>query len=108
MLAVTTFGDRLKDAVKSSPYTQRDLAGVLDVREATVSDWANDKYLPAGEHLVRLPDLLDVDAEWLLTGRGEKKRRRPEDSERRLHVIRMLATGDEAGAIRALIEEWPD
>lgn len=57
--------------------SQADLARELGVGVATVSEWFTRGRVPSGEVILRLPDALQVNGHWLLTGRG------PRDGERR-------------------------
>ena len=53
---------------------QSGLARALGVRDATVSDWFKKGSKPSGAVLMKMPDVLDVDGHWLLTGQGEMVR----------------------------------
>jgi transcriptional regulator with XRE-family HTH domain len=64
------FVDRLRAALDDAGITQSRLAGELGVRAATVSDWLTRKSIPGGEVMMRLPEILQVDGHWLLTGHG--------------------------------------
>lgn len=63
-----SFGERLRQAQAAAGVTGEQLAGLLGVRQATVSAWVNDESRPSGDHMVRLPGLLKTDGHWLLTG----------------------------------------
>lgn len=61
--------ERIKAARKAKGYTQADVRRRLGVSNATVSEWESGKTRPRGENLYRLAKLLDVTAEWILTGK---------------------------------------
>jgi transcriptional regulator with XRE-family HTH domain len=71
---VDAFRMRLRKAIRRKGITQTVLARELGVRDATVSDWFNRGTVPNGAILLRVPDILDVDGHWLLTGEGDPKR----------------------------------
>lgn len=56
-----------------------DLARVLDVRTSVTSTWKKYNRNPPAEYLSRICEFLNVSAEWLLTGNGEKSPR-PENA----------------------------
>lgn len=89
-----SFARRLTTALNASDRTQRDIAKELGVREATISAWKHttEGSLPEGEHMIRLPALLNVSGHWLLTGEGAM-RQTTEDSAERLELISALAVG---------------
>lgn len=68
----TTFGGRLREAIRASGRTQKALARDVGVEEAAVSLWVNDKSLPDGAHLIQIVRLLGCNAHWLLVGDGTR------------------------------------
>lgn len=65
-----TLGDRIALARKRAGLSQGKLATAVGAGDAgTVSDWENDKSLPEGRFLLKLPEVLGVSADWLLLGR---------------------------------------
>lgn len=73
----TTLGERLRLARNRAGLSQEALADAVGLGEvgsgrSTVSNWENDKTIPEGRYLLRLPDLLGVSADWLLLGRTER------------------------------------
>jgi transcriptional regulator with XRE-family HTH domain len=68
------FHNRLKQVLHDRGTTQSELARLLGVRAATVSDWFRQGTMPGGAVMLRLPALLKVDGHWLLTGEGDQWR----------------------------------
>jgi transcriptional regulator with XRE-family HTH domain len=68
----TTLKERLLLAMKQAPgVKQVDLANACGIKEASVSDWFTGKTKSlAGGNLIRAAKLLNVNADWLGTGRG--------------------------------------
>lgn len=70
-MATTTLKDRIQLAMKEADVKPVDLARACGVRPPSVSDWINGKTKTlAGTNLIRAAALLNVNAEWLGTGRG--------------------------------------
>lgn len=67
----STFGDRLRQAIRARGWKQKDLAKGLGVDPSRVSRWVNDEEMPGGGILMRLPGLLRCSGHWLLTNEGE-------------------------------------
>jgi len=68
----TTLAERLAQAMKGPPVVKAvDLARACDVKAPSVSDWLNGKTKKlAGMNLIRAAARLNVNPEWLGTGRG--------------------------------------
>lgn len=68
----TSLKDRLLQALKEAPdVRQVDIASACGIREASVSDWFTGKTKTiAGMNLIRAARVLNVNPEWLGTGRG--------------------------------------
>jgi transcriptional regulator with XRE-family HTH domain len=69
------FGKRLKESVKNSSYTQKQLAELLDLNQDTFSNYVKEVYYPKADTLLGLCKLLDVSIDWLLTGEGTPRQR---------------------------------
>lgn len=63
-----SFGDRLKKAIKDSPYTQYQLADELGISEKTVSRYVRGETEPVFSIIQILADYLNVDHNWLAFG----------------------------------------
>lgn len=70
------FGKRLKDSVKHSPYTQKQLSQMLNFNQDTFSNYVKEVYYPKADTLCELGKILDVSLDWLLTGEGSPRNRR--------------------------------
>lgn len=69
------FGKRLKNAVKTSPYTQKQLSEILSINQDTFSNYVKEVYYPKADMLHHLCNLLDISPDWLLTGQGAPRYR---------------------------------
>jgi len=85
---MSSFGDRLKEAIDDRGTSQADVARHAGISAASVSDWATDttqadkvKALP----LLRAAAFLHVDPLWLLTGKGYK--REPVENAVRMSIV---------------------
>ena len=61
-----TFGEKLKDARKTSGLSQEQLAEKLSVSRSAVAKWESDKGLPDVDNLKAMAQLLDVSLDYLL------------------------------------------
>lgn len=52
--------NKVKEAIKKSPYTQREIAKKINVSERTLSNIANNKYNTSLEVALKLSYLLDI------------------------------------------------
>lgn len=66
---------RIEEARRARGLTRKELAEGVGARSAsTVTEWYTAGTMPAAGHVVRLPEVLDVSAHWLLTGEGPMDR----------------------------------
>lgn len=66
-----TLGNRIKDLRNNLGITQNDIATWLNASRQSVSNWETDKADLSGEQLAIIINHTNVNADWLLTGRGE-------------------------------------
>lgn len=66
-------GQRIKSALGSKRFKQKELADHLGKHEADISRWVSGKSAPPGRNLVELAKVLDVTLDWLLTGKSAHK-----------------------------------
>lgn len=64
-------GNRIKSARQTRKRSQQWLADEIGVHQTSVTQWETGRTDPATENLKRLAKALNVDFEWLATGRGE-------------------------------------
>lgn len=64
------FGDRLRDARNGANLTGEKLGERLGVSKQTIAHWEANRYEPKLVYLAKLCEVLDVSADWLLTGRS--------------------------------------
>lgn len=72
-----SIGERISELRKEKNLSQGQLAELLDVTRQAVSKWENDQSAPDTIKLIQLADVLDVDVEYLATGRRSYGRRPP-------------------------------
>ena len=65
-----TLGKRIQAARKRLEISQRKLGEEFGISPAAVSAWERDETIPEFSNLCRLPLILKVPADWLLTGSG--------------------------------------
>ena len=63
--------DRIKTRRKEFGLTQKELASLIGVTHATVSQWETTDTIPAGKNLEALCAALRTSGVWLLQGRGD-------------------------------------
>ncbi len=63
---IELFCKRISEAIKGSGYTQKKIAGILNIREGNISNWKKGKNLPSVEILYKLCLILDESADYLL------------------------------------------
>lgn len=64
------FGNRLRDARNDAGLTGEKLGDLLGVSKQTIAHWEANRYEPKLIYLARLCEVLDVSADWLLTGKS--------------------------------------
>lgn len=64
-----SIGERITELRNKQDISQVQLAKLLDVSRQAVSKWENDQSSPDTIRLIRLADILNVDLEYLATGR---------------------------------------
>ena len=65
MEAFETFCCQLSSVIKSSPYSRAELAEKLGVNPATIKSWCVGRRSPTVYRLLRLSEILDLDAHTL-------------------------------------------
>ncbi|AIR85908.1 LexA family transcriptional regulator [Pantoea rwandensis] len=64
-------GERIRSRRKNLKLTQQGVASGIGVSHVAVSQWEKDETLPRGENLLRLAELLQCTAAWIIDGEGE-------------------------------------
>ena len=68
------FADRLKSARKAAGLTQHALAEKVGIRSASIAQMETGlTKFPSSKNLLPLARALDVDPEWLISGKGQPK-----------------------------------
>jgi transcriptional regulator with XRE-family HTH domain len=70
---LSAFFERLRMMLDDRGMTQADLARELGVGVGTVSEWFTRGRVPSGDVMLRLPQTLEVNGHWLLTGEGPRE-----------------------------------
>ncbi|MCT4507555.1 MAG: helix-turn-helix domain-containing protein [Tepidibacter sp.] len=65
------FGARLKDAIKKSNYTQKEISEIIQINQDTVTNYIKEKSYPKIDILLKLSNITNVSTDWLLTGKGK-------------------------------------
>ena len=71
MVSQKTFPDRLKMSIEASNLTQNEIASIIGVSQAAISQWLNDERKPASGTIRDLAQALDVSESWLEDGSGQ-------------------------------------
>ena len=77
---MTTFAARVLDCIEARKTSQAALARAAKVSPASISDWARAVTQPENlkaEPLLRAAAFLEVNAMWLLTGKGQRAPQAP-------------------------------
>ena len=61
-----TFGSRLRDARKKMHMTQKQLAAAIGSKHNSVCNWEKDQNKPGPDTIVRICEVLNVTAEYML------------------------------------------
>lgn len=70
-------GNRINSAMKSAGLTQTSLAELMGVTPQAVQKWVKAGNGPKGSRLAKLASILKVNANWIITGEGEKYPNQP-------------------------------
>ena len=84
-----TMGERIAAKRKQKGFTQEYLAEKLGISRQSVSKWKKNVTKPDTANLMRLCDLLDTDAGYLLIGEEEKTQPQNRRSAGTLPVVRV-------------------
>jgi transcriptional regulator with XRE-family HTH domain len=66
-------GERLKNAIKKSNYTQKELAEILNTSQNTLSSYTKGKAAITVEMLKNICDVIQVPIEWIIYGKEENQ-----------------------------------
>ena len=71
MMKKESAGERIRSRRKALKLTQLVVASGIGVSHVAVSQWEKDETVPRGENLLRLAELLQCTAAWIIDGDGE-------------------------------------
>lgn len=60
------FSKRIAEAIKQSPYSQKEIAKMLDISEGNITNWKKGENLPSVDTLYKLCIILDESSDYLL------------------------------------------
>ena len=63
----TQLNEKIRNAIKQAGYRQKEVASMLKVTQAAVSEWATGRSAPRYGMLVRLAEVLKLPPEWFLS-----------------------------------------
>ncbi len=69
---VETFSQKLAQARKDAGYTQRQIAELLNMKQATLASYETGRTQPDIETLGKLADFYAVSVDWLMGTKGGK------------------------------------
>lgn len=84
-----TVNERIKDLLKASKHTQKELSEAIQVPRATVGTWVNGRDIPA-QFIIPICGFLECSAQYLLTGQEAKKEHAPEISRNGLEMLEIF------------------
>jgi transcriptional regulator with XRE-family HTH domain len=67
------FGTRVKQLRKEHGWSQKQLAGQLDIRFQLLNKYEGGQHIPPAETLIKLADALGTTVDYLLTGNPEQE-----------------------------------
>lgn len=68
---MTTIADRFKDIRANKRLTQAALAEMLEVKKQAISNIEGGYNYPSIELIIKLIETFNINANWLLTGKGD-------------------------------------
>ena len=106
------FGERIKKARKSAGLSQEELAKKLKIGKRTLIDYEKDESEPKPSTLLKIAEICNTDAGWLLTGKDPKKTLNvelvaPKNPENKIEIPYYPETYAAAGAGAYNYEEAP-
>ena len=63
----TQLNEKIRNAIKQAGYKQKEVASMLKVTQAAVSEWVTGRSAPRHGMLVRLAEVLKLPPEWFLS-----------------------------------------
>ena len=91
-----SLGDRIRQAIKQSNYTQKQIASLIGLSENSLVNYIKSKRIPDAITVTKIAQLCDVSVSWLLTGKGDMKR---EDSAEAGQTVNDIVEDLKAGKI---------
>jgi transcriptional regulator with XRE-family HTH domain len=97
------FGTRVKQLRKEHGWSQKQLAGQLDIRFQLLNKYEGGQHIPPAETLIKLADVLGTTVDFLLTGNPEQELPNVDDSLfRRFQVLERFNDEDKQTVIRLI------
>lgn len=99
-------GERLKEKIKNSKYTQKEIAAILKTTQKTLSSYTQGKVSITVEMLSKICELIDVSMEYIVY--GKEKEQLTEHENKLIEKFRLLNEKDKIkteGYIEGLLKE---
>lgn len=103
------FVERIDDLLKEKNLKRAALCDAIGLTHSAITDWKKRGTIPAGDVCVKIARYLDVDVEYLITGKHKKLDREKENGEDKtplfINTLKILQTeinGNFKTAINAL------
>lgn len=75
------FVERIDDLLKEKNLKRAALCDAIGLTHSAITDWKKRGTIPAGDVCVKIAEYLDVDVEYLITGKHKKLDREKENGE---------------------------
>ena len=97
------FGTRVKQLRKARDWSQKQLAGQLDIRFRLLNKYEGGQHIPPPETLIKLADTLGTSVDYLLTGNPQQELPSVDDSLfRRFQVLERFSDDDKQTVIKLI------
>lgn len=87
----TGIGERLKNAIKTSNYSQKELSAIMRISEDSITRYIQEKQSPKIETLAMICEILNISIIWLLTGKEGETEKLTENEKELLTLFRELS-----------------
>lgn len=97
------FGARVKQLRKNRGWSQKQLAGQLDIRFQLLNKYEGGQHIPPAETLIKLADVLGTTVDYLLTGNPQQEHPNVDDTLfRRFQVLERFSEEDKQTVIKVI------
>lgn len=90
IMAAMTIGERLRWLLEHHETTQTSLAEATDLTQSAISNLVTDSSRkPSAPSLLRIANVLGVNPQWILDGKGDPWAWAPVDSDEKVQLLRL-------------------